>query len=208
MLFTLSSIIIMNTPTPASSPPTESSAAPEAADFALGSIAIAVGIAWLVAIAYAIYPALPYSPARLPLAESAHTALWAPQGWSFFTRDPREEKQTVYVRHGSEWESALLAPHDRPANLAGLRRKSRAQGVEMALLVNGFSNNDWQPCTESLEQCLAQLSSGHEVKNISPAPTMCGTVAVVLQKPVPWAWARSSRPVTMPFRILPLEVSC
>lgn len=191
-------------------PPTnpESPPAPEATDAALGGIALVVVFAWIVAIGYAIYPALPYSPIRLPFAEMAQTLLWAPQGWSFFTRDPREEKQTLYVRHGSTWESALIAPHDRLSNLAGLRRKSRAQGVEMALLVNGLPNDAWHPCTASVQECLAQLPPGLAVHNTSPAPTLCGTVAVVLQKPVPWAWAHSAHPVTMPSRILSLEVSC
>jgi antimicrobial peptide system SdpA family protein len=143
------------------------------------------------------------------LAEQVKTALWAPQGWSFFTKDPREEKQTVYVRRGSAWELVLLAPHDRPANILGLRRKSRAQGVEMALLLSGNAPaEDWHACTAPLQECLAQLPPGRAVRNTSPAPTMCGSVAIVLQKPIPWAWATSPRPVTMPSRILSLEVSC
>src|SRR5262245_51815297 len=111
-------------------------------DAMFGGITIAVALAWMVAIGYAIYPALPHSPIRLPFAKEAMTALWAPQGWSFFTRDPREEKQTLYVRNGITWESALLAPHARPSNFGGFRRKSRAQGVEMALLINDIPAAD------------------------------------------------------------------
>jgi antimicrobial peptide system SdpA family protein len=185
--------------TPTSSP---------ASDARFGGVTVAVAIVWMAVIAYAIFPVLPYSPVRLPFAHEAMTVLWAPQGWSFFTRDPREEKQTLYVRNGSTWESASLAPHARLSNFGGLRRKSRAQGVEMALLINGVPATEWQHCSASLQECLAQLPAGRAVRNTSPAPTLCGTVAVVLQKPVPWAWARSARPVTMPFRMLPLEVSC
>lgn len=198
----------MTQPTPDPSSSVSPSETCEASDSALGGIAIAVGMLWLVAIAYAATPALPYNPVRLPYTKLAQTLLWAPQGWSFFTRDPREEKQTVYARQGSKWESVLLSPHGRLSNIGGLRRKSRSQGVEMALLMNGFPFKDWHSCTASLQECLAQLPPGHVVRNISPTPTMCGTVAIVLQKPVPWAWARSSRPVTMPFRILSLDVSC
>jgi antimicrobial peptide system SdpA family protein len=174
----------------------------------LGGITIALGLAWMVAIGYALYPALPYSPIRLPFAREAMSILWAPQGWAFFTRDPREEKVTYYVRTDFVWQSAMLAPHGRLSNVGGLRRKSRSQGVEMALLIHEIPEADWQNCTASLQECLGKLPKGRAVHNISPAPTLCGTVAIVLQKPVPWAWARSSRPVTMPFRILPLEVSC
>lgn len=192
------------------SPPssTESSPAPEVVDKVLGGIAIAVGLAWIVAIGYAIYPALPYSPVRLPFARMAHTFVWAPQGWSFFTRDPREAKRTVYVRHDSTWESALLAPQGRLSNLGGLRRKSRAQGLEMALMINSHPADAWYDCAESLQECLAQLPRGRAARNTSPARTLCGTVVIVLQRPIPWAWVRASKPVTMPFRMLPLEISC
>lgn len=187
---------------------TEPSPAPEATDAGLGGIAIAVGLAWLVVIGYALHPTLPYSPVRLPGARMAHSFLWAPQGWSFFTRDPREEDRTVYVRRDSVWESAMLAPHDRLSNLGGLRRKSRAQMVELALLLEGIPADAWQPCAASLQECLGRIPQGRAVRNTAPAPSMCGTIAVMLQRPVPWAWARSSKPVTMPYRMLSLEVSC
>jgi antimicrobial peptide system SdpA family protein len=174
----------------------------------LGAVVIAVGLAWVVAIGYSIHPALPYSPVRLPYASQAHTFLWAPQGWSFFTRDPREEKRTVYVRRGSSWESALLAPHQRPANLGGLRRKSRAQLLEVGRLINNLPEDAWQSCDVSLQECLARLPQGRAVRNTTPEPTLCGTTAIVLQRLVPWAWAGSSRPVTMPMRVVALEVSC
>ena len=193
-------------PSPSENPATLTP--PNATDAMLGGIAIAVGLVWMVIIAYAFHPALPYSPIRLPFAREAMTMLWAPQGWAFFTRDPREERETHYVRIGSEWKSAMIAPHGRLSNVVGLRRKSRAQGVEMGLLINDAPAADWQTCTASLQECLNTLPTGRSVNNVSPEPTLCGTVAIVLQKPVPWAWARSARPVTMPFRILPLEVSC
>jgi antimicrobial peptide system SdpA family protein len=191
--------------TPPSPAPTDGAPANDAA---LGGVALAVGALWIAAVAYAIYPALPYSPVRLPFAEQALTFLWAPQGWAFFTRDPREEKQTVYAKATAGWESVLLAPHGRLTNVFGLRRTSRAQGVEMALLIDGIPAEAWQPCTLPVGECLAQLPTGRPVVNRSPDPTMCGSVAVVLQKPLPWAWARSPRPTTMPARILALEVVC
>lgn len=186
----------------------ESAPAPGVSHARLGAVAIAVGLAWIVAIGYSSYPALPYSPVRLPYAKQLHTFLWAPQGWSFFTRNPREEKRTAYVLRGSTWESVLLAPHGRLSNLGGLRRKSRAQLLEIGRLVNGLPEDAWLPCEESVEECLAKLPPGRAVKNTFPEPTMCGTTAIVLQRLVPWAWAQSPTPVTMPLRVVPLEVSC
>lgn len=166
------------------------------------------GLVWLAVGAYAAYPALPYSPVHLPFAADINSLVWAPQGWSFFTRDPREEKHSIYIRTLIGWAPILLAPHARLSNAFGLRRASRAQGVEMALLTQGSDASEWRACESSLLVCLATLPPGKHVYNTSPDPTMCGSVAVVVQKPLPWAWARSPRVPTMPSRILPLEVSC
>ncbi|MEZ4363429.1 MAG: SdpA family antimicrobial peptide system protein [Kofleriaceae bacterium] len=175
---------------------------------ALGALTLALAAAWLVVIGYAAYPALPQSPVRLPLAERAHSYLWAPQGWSFFTRDPRGDRQFVYHKGASGWDPVLLAPHGRLTNLAGLRRRSRAQGVEMALLLENVPPTAWRTCDAPVQVCLSQPSTPREVPNVSPDPTMCGDVAVVLQRPLPWAWARASRPITMPSRVVSLRVSC
>jgi antimicrobial peptide system SdpA family protein len=182
--------------------------APPRGDAALGALAVGLAALWLAVIAYAVFPALPYSAVRLPPVAAARAMALVPQGWAFFTRDPREEKQTVFRRGPDGWRSVLLAPHGRASNAFGFRRASRAQGVELALLVVPQPDSAYVDCTGPVDACLARLPAGVPVRSISPQPTMCGTLAVVHQKPLPWAWLPSRDRVTMPSRILPLEVAC
>lgn len=172
-------------------------------------MALALALAWATAIAYAVHPALPYNPVRLPYADALNTLFLAPQGWSFFTRNPREAKQYLFRRDARGWESVLLAPHGRLRNAFGLNRASRAQGVEMALVVDAAKKGRWVVCEERpIADCLSKLPAGFPVANVSPNPTLCGTIAVMEQRPIPWAWAKADRPIYMPARVLPIEATC
>jgi antimicrobial peptide system SdpA family protein len=179
-----------------------------AGDRLLGALGAGVGLACMVAVLYVVHPALSHNPVHLPFESALRPAVLAPEGWAFFTRDPREARMFVFARDGGGWRSALLAPHGQPHNLMGWNRKSRAQGVEAALLVDGTSREAWRPCEGRLDACLDALGPGMATRNRSPRPTLCGTVAVVYRPPVPWAWLPQRDRVQMPSRILPLEVSC
>jgi antimicrobial peptide system SdpA family protein len=190
-----------------SGPPPES--VPGArANAALGAFGTVLALAWVVLIAYCIQPVLPYNSVRLPGGRSLNALLLAPQGWGFFTRSPREERQFVFGRGPDGWRPLLRVPHARLANTLGLNRKSRAQGVEMGLLLQEAPTNGWQACEDAVAACLNRLPRGQAARNVSPNPTLCGTVAVVLQEPVPWAWLPSSPPVQMPSRMIALEAEC
>jgi antimicrobial peptide system SdpA family protein len=191
------------------SPPVPAHAPGAARDSALGAFGVAVVLFWMTVVAYAVHPALPYNPVHLPFADQLRSLVLAPQGWAFFTRDPREEKQLIYGRGpDGAWWSMMLAPHARMSNALGLDRRSRAQGVEMALLISVAPQDGWRDCEGTVEACLRRLPPGAAARNPSPHPTLCGSLAIVLQKPVPWAWVDSRRPVSMPSRMLPLEVAC
>ncbi len=168
----------------------------------------ALGVVWMVGVLYAVYPVLPFNPARLPLSETVETQFWVPEGWAFFTRNPREPRMLIYVEEGDGWQSALMGPHARASNLFGFNRASRAQGVEMGMLFTEVRQGPWQPCTGPIPECLDSLSPADTLVNISPRPTLCGVVGLAQQEPVPWAWSRSRKPITMPSEVIKLKVAC
>lgn len=188
-------------PEPPSTPATRGNAV-------LGALGGAVVLFWITFAVYCVYPALPYSSVRLPGANAVNRLVLAPQGWAFFTRSPREARQLAYGRGREGWKNATKGPHAQLRNALGLDRGSRAQGVEIALLMSAAGAGEWQGCEGAVLGCLDTVPRGPAVRNGSPNPSLCGTVAIVNRPPVPWAWVRSPEPVEMPSRILPLEVSC
>lgn len=171
----------------------------------VGMVAVAVVLAM-----YAIPSALPFNPAQLPGRKAIQPQLWVPEGWKFFTRDPREERLFAMRRESGVWMTAGLGPNSRPANLFGLDRRSRAQGTESALILERIPKRRWQDCQGSPTQGLDGMAATDTIVNASPRPTICGDVGFVLQKPVPWAWAESAvrKPIVMPSRIVRVYVIC
>ena len=175
----------------------------------LGLFGLTVSLLWLTLCAYALHEVIPYNPITLPFEARAQTKFWLPEGWAFFTRDARGEIVFLFKRgEDGLWASASIGPNSKLSNELGLSRASRAQGVEAALLLNGFPESIFHDCRDPIATCFPRVAVAGAVKNISPDPTLCGDIGIAMQKPVPWAWMASGHPVTMPSRVMRLDVTC
>ena len=165
---------------------------------------------WTVLCVYVVHANLPFNAVHLPFEHRLDVQAWAPEGWAFFTKSPRDDRLFLYRRIGGRWLNISLGPDSRASNLFGLSRRARAQGVEAGLMqVNLSSTIKWTDCaTQSVDSCLEAGSPAATVRNLSPQPTLCGEVAFVHQPPVPWAWLSLRKPVQMPARILILRSRC
>jgi antimicrobial peptide system SdpA family protein len=171
---------------------------------------LALIVTALVVSSYAVHAPMPANAVSLPYESSMRS--WVrqllPEGWAFFTRSPREADVAPVIRTGhGRWRDALLGPHAEPRNAFGFARRSRAQGVELGMLSGSLRKDAWTDCRGPVDACL-ERATAVGVANTAPAPTLCGAVGLVSRPPVPWAWSRSSREITMPARVARLEVSC
>jgi antimicrobial peptide system SdpA family protein len=175
----------------------------------LGTLVLTLGVGMFLLVSYALHGAATYNPLRLPLEQQVQTQRWLPQGWSFFTRDPTEERLLVYHRDADgRWSSPLLTPHGRPDNAFGMNRASRAQGVEVGQLYERVHKSAFTPCTGGIAACLEALAPAKRLENAMPRKTLCGSIALVKQRPLPWAWNAWKHKSRMPARAARLEVQC
>ncbi|WP_234365864.1 SdpA family antimicrobial peptide system protein [Streptomyces albireticuli] len=176
-----------------------------------GRSVLALVAVWSLAILYVAQVHVPKNVLSLPGQKQARSTVAdvAPQGWAFFTKSPRDVEVLPYRQAVSgDWTSLALTPHSSPRNAFGLDRASRSQGIEISLLLNLAEKKDWQECEEDLADCLAGARPARKVENPSPEPTVCGRVALVQEKPVPWAWRDLVDERTTPERFLTLDVTC
>ncbi len=135
-----------------------------------------------------------------------------PQGWGFFTRDPREPRIIPFgLRSEGEWTELGLGPHGRARWLFGLDRRSRAQGLEIGTLFGAVGDDAWFDCggpTPMEPHACLDAASPLPVENPSPIPSLCGEVGLVRREPVPWAWRRAADRIEMPAQVLRLSVRC
>jgi antimicrobial peptide system SdpA family protein len=175
-----------------------------------GVFSLLVGLFWSTFVLYVALGALPFNPIRPPLLESLRTQVWMPEGWGFFTRNPREERIFLFSSVNGSWIKAALPPLGQPKYMMGLDRAPRAQGVEMAMLLSAQSvQKSWKSCQGEPRRCLErQETAPTKVKNHSPNPSLCGLIGFVKRAPIPWAWVNSPKPVVMPSSTARVEVVC
>jgi antimicrobial peptide system SdpA family protein len=176
---------------------------------ALGGLLASMVAAWAVLGAYALHASMPFNAIELPREHKAALVEVLPEGWRFFTRNPQEEQLQPLVLRGGAWTSASIQPASSARNLFGIDRAGRAQSVELALLLETVPGSSWADCTDTPVSCLPPPEAAVPIVNHSAGRTLCGEIAIVAQRPVPWAWAASTSPdLQMPARVVRLEVQC
>jgi len=147
------------------------------------------------------------SPLRADFTTRRGMIAFFPQGWAFFTRDPREAVDRAY-RPGAPLVPLLYA-NSSPRNLLGLGRGARTLNVELAALLHELPASAWQSCDAPLERCVEARAGGRvAIVNRFPEPRICGDVVVERQPPVPWAWGRAIDETHMPSKVARLDVRC
>jgi antimicrobial peptide system SdpA family protein len=162
-------------------------------------------MAWSVVVWWALITALPHNPQSPGLAAERGTRLVLPEGWGFFTRDPREP-DLILVRRGADGAWAIEPPHASASNAFGLHRESRALPVESMRLLE-HAPVAFAPCTGSWRECL-DAAAPVALRNDVAQPLLCGDVAFLKRAPAPWAWADLMRPDDMPTDILRTRIEC
>jgi antimicrobial peptide system SdpA family protein len=176
-----------------------------------GTVALATMGAFGVVAAYGADASAPANTVDLPGPAADVVRAVVPEGWSFFTRDPREEDIRAWRFDGSgRWTSASLGVNAGPVNSFGLGRRSRAQGVELGLVYSRTTGQraQWTDCTDAVPACLAGLATVATVTNPTPHPTLCGEIGISRQRPLPWAWAAEGVDEEMPARVTRVRVTC
>lgn len=164
-----------------------------------------VALAWAAAIAPVLLGSVPDSPLRPSLRLRQDVVAIAPQGWAFFTRDPREPVDRIYARSGPEWVQVTYSNSSR-RNWLGLKRDARALNVELASLLTEVDSSQWSDCKGRIETC--REIPAVPVVNRSRLRALCGEILVERRPPTPWAWSRAKRPVLLDSKIAQLDVRC
>jgi antimicrobial peptide system SdpA family protein len=172
----------------------------------LGVFAAALTGAVSVLTAYVALGNVGATPITLPYLDRVQ--LFAPEGWKFFTKNAHDDRFEALVLEGDRWETPFANASADPSYAFGANRTGRARGVEVGLLMEKLSKDQWKECTGNPRDCLSADGIVAHVQNESPAPALCGSVGIVTAPPVPWAWSRNKKPVQMPSRVARLVVQC
>jgi len=151
-------------------------------------------------------------------ASTTHTALGnlgiyntelrflVPQGWGFFTREPRKEQICeLYRVHGNTVEAVLLPSADAQ-NLFGLSRRQRKMEVELGEMASKVPHASWRFGNPLLTPALlhGQPTITVEVPDVH---LLQGRYLFVMHEFVPWAWATKVSPLQAPAHFVYVNVN-
>jgi antimicrobial peptide system SdpA family protein len=135
--------------------------------------------------------------------------LLLPEGWAFFSRDPREKVDYFY----EETEAGEL----RPGHVADLKgagsllgnRSHRVRGIELGIVAAQIPRQAWVSCRKEISKCLdiyPRQSANISVKMYRPS--YCGSAVIQRTKRPPWAWRRSRNRIRMPSQVARIQINC
>jgi len=135
---------------------------------------------------------------------------FVPQGWAFFTRNPREAQIVLYKRNEFNKFEEIDQRHACIGNLFGLNRSASKIMSELQLIKNKtndslYKNTQWNYQNNIYTDVSIKAVS---VKNQMKNPILCGEYIVIFQKAVPWAWCKSLYKIKMPAKIMKLNITC
>lgn len=167
-------------------------------------------IVWLGVLIYLIYKialsALPYNPLSPGMKEKQGVMSVVPEGWGFFTRNPREVDQHLYFYKNNKWVRNPNSPISSWRNTFGLNRFPRAQSVELGMILSNINDTCWKTASINLEHNNISDIASIEVFNDSPYPTITGRICILQQEPIPWAWSWNKDELAMPSKYVIVDV--
>jgi len=131
----------------------------------------------------------------------------SPQGWAFFTRDPREPVDRVYIREENGWvfDERFYAGSRSSSDAF---KRNRLVHVELGHALARVRSSQWVKCKDDLYTCLHEVDIERvQVTNRTNMQSVCGEFLIERQPPFPWAWASTSE-VYMPSKLLHAVVQC
>lgn len=116
-----------------------------------------------------------------------------PEGWSFFTKSPRDAFVVAYDEGGDE---VGTAPNAQLKWAFGLNRTSRLGGIEVDRVLQALGREAWHRCEVGMDVAACRNKLDTQTVRITDEPhSLCGEVTLARKKPTPWAFRGTASPV-------------
>ncbi len=164
----------------------------------------AIVAVWVALIVFVACGSITEMPLSAGVATRTRLVSILPEGWAFFTRDPRESSKSVYLRENGHWVRHSQA---QSRVWLGLKRNDRVEGAEIEKLMSLVPASKHFKCEGSLDACLANPKLPvARVVNPMLVRSLAGEVVIASAQPVPWAWSAARDRVYMPSDVVKLNV--
>lgn len=158
---------------------------------------------WILFLSYVFKASIPI-PSNETFKRKALIFNIIPQGWGFFTRDPRENEIWTY----QILDNSILKVTETNGNLNsfyGASRRNRLINIELGFLVSQIHASSWIKMKGGKLIFDKKIHTDTIINSFNPL-TIKGSFFIVEQERVPWAWSKNSDTIIMPYKYTKIYV--
>lgn len=161
---------------------------------------------WVTAFFGLISATSGYTSLKLKSKTNRHLLSLTPQGWGFFTRNPREENIIMYKFDEKDSVVKITDKNFSFNNYFGLSRKQRYEAIQMSALLSDIKEEEFVKCNEiSVQNCdINKVIISNNTKNKNNY--FKGTYFLKKEKAIPWAWSKSKEKLKNPYKVIEIEI--
>lgn len=163
-------------------------------------------------IGVVVLSAFPHNPISIPYIKKKQSTIlrtFLPEGFGFFTRNPRETQIRIYnideysTPHKIQMQNAMFS------NYLGLNKKSRAFNVEIASIIQQLLDQNWITHIGVLNETnRTDHLNFIPMTNQNNLPLLCGKFVIQVADPIPYAWAKNIDDSKIRSQIIGIKISC
>ena len=173
------------------------------------SFFIGIGCFLIMFLFYILVISIPKNPinSRYSFFNSNKMHALLPEGWAFFTRNPREEQISVYNVNKDKSIEPISIKNMEIKNLFGLDRTSRYTLDKMGTVIGQLPDGYWKTITnlDSLNFYIDSLSVfSVEISR----PSLCGKYLIEKRPIMPWSYYSSTKNVVLPSKYVTIKFDC
>jgi antimicrobial peptide system SdpA family protein len=146
---------------------------------------------------------------RISKKSRIRSTVFMPEGWAFFTKNPREENFVLYTKEADGWNLKTIRAGSYK-NIFGLNRGIRMANQELGMLLMNLSNPRWVDMkgriTDPSNAVLLDTLPATSVISNSHYPIFKGDYILQRVTHVPWVWYSSNPDLVMDSKISKIHI--
>lgn len=131
----------------------------------------------------------------------------SPQGWGFFTRNPREPLIDLYAISDDQIKKVSI-PNASLKYFWGFNRGMRVSSSQIAYFMDQIPRDKWIFDHTHKPDSIIQNTIPFTVLNDFSYPFHCGKFLLAKTERIPWAWSKHREKIKMPRSVVVIDVTC
>ncbi len=168
---------------------------------------LTITILYSTLIILVVFSNVPYSELSIQGQLKKYIQTVLPQGWEFFTLNPRSEYTVIY-KYNSNGEIIIQDFKNSSTNsYLGISKINRIRNIELEVLISRTDSSKYITCFSFEElKNISDTTTCYTIKNTTNIHAMKGTFLIRKTTPIPWAWYCNNPNLFIASKIIKIKI--